>query len=184
VTGRSSPASAAWLVVRAAALVLAAVLLQVTVASDLRVLGGRPDLVVLAVASIALLHGPIAGAVGGFAGGFMVDSLGLGVLGATSLSLVVVGYGVGAFGERLERSAAVRPLLAIGAASLAAGVGQLTVAVLVAGGPAASPGLVLAVVPGAMLDVLLAIGLYPLIRLALQRRGPRTLSIEYEAAPV
>ena len=42
--------------VRAALLVLLAVLLQVTVATDLDVLGGRPDLVVIVVVSIALLR--------------------------------------------------------------------------------------------------------------------------------
>ena len=58
----------------------------------------------------------------------------------------------------------MRPLLAIGAASLAAGLGELGVAVLVGSGPAVSPGLFLAVVPGSMLNVLLAIALYPLCR--------------------
>ena len=36
-------------------------------------LGGRPDLVVIVVTSIALLCGPLAGAVAGFTGGFLVD---------------------------------------------------------------------------------------------------------------
>jgi hypothetical protein len=43
-----------------------------------------------------------------------------------------------------------------------------------------SPGLFLAVVPGSMLNVLLAIALYPAIRLALRRRQPRTLAIDPE----
>ena len=49
---------------------------------------------------------------------------------------------------------------------------------LVGSGPAVSPGLFLAVVPGSMLNVLLAIGLYPLIRLVLRRRQPRTVTID------
>ena len=68
------------------------------------------------------------------------------MIGATSLTLTGVGYLAGLWGERLRESAAVRPLLAIGAASLAAGIGELGVAVLVGSGPAVSPGLVLAVV--------------------------------------
>jgi rod shape-determining protein MreD len=167
--------------VRAALLVLLAVLLQVTVATDLDVLGGRPDLVVIVVVSIALLRGPLPGAVAGFAGGFLVDALGLGVIGATSLTLTTVGYLMGVFGERLRETAAVRPLLAIGIASIVAGLGELVVAVLVGSGPAVSPGLVLAVVPGSMLNVLLAIVLYPLIRLALRRRQPRTILIDPES---
>jgi rod shape-determining protein MreD len=167
--------------VRATLLVMFAVLLQVTVATDLDVLGGRPDLVVIVVVSIALLRGPLAGAAAGFAAGFLVDALGLGVIGATSLTLTTVGYLVGVFGERLRDSAAVRPLLLIGAASIVAGVGELVVAVLVGSGPAVSPGLFLAVVPGSMLNVLLAIALYPAIRLALRRRQPRTLAIDPES---
>jgi rod shape-determining protein MreD len=169
------------LVVRATLLVLVAVLLQITIATDLDVLGGRPDLVVIVVTSIALLCGPLAGAVAGFTGGFLVDALGLGVIGATSLTLTSVGYAAGLWGERLREAAAVRPLLAIGAASLAAGIGELGVAVLVGSGPAVSPGLVLAVVPGSMLNVLLAIGLYPLIRLCLRRRQPRTVLVDPES---
>ena len=169
------------LVVRATLLVLVAVLLQITVATDLDVLGGRPDLVVIVVVSIALLCGPLAGAVAGFAGGFLVDALGLGVIGATSLTLTSVGYAAGLWGERLREAAAVRPLLAIGAASLAAGIGELGVAVLVGSGPAVSPGLVLAVVPGSMLNVLFAIALYPLIRFCLRRRQPRTVLVDSES---
>ncbi len=183
MTGVVGP-GAVWLVLRATVLVVVAALLQVTVAADLEVLDGRPDLVVIAVASIAILQGPSAGAVAGFAGGFLVDSLGLGVIGSTSLTLVAVAYGVGVFGEGLRRTAAVRPLLAIGAASLAAGAGQLTLALLVGSVPQASPALALAIVPGAMLDVLLAIGLYPAVRLLLRRRGPRTVSLDLGAARV
>jgi rod shape-determining protein MreD len=169
------------LLVRATVLVLVAVLLQVTIATDLDVLGGRPDLVVIVVVSIALQCGPLAGAVAGFVGGFLVDALGLGVIGATSLTLTTVGYLSGVWGERLREAAAVRPLLAIGGASLAAGLGELGVAVLVGSGPAVSPGLFLAVVPGSMLNVLLSIGLYPLIRLTLRRRQPRTVLIDPES---
>ena len=166
------------LLVRATLLVLVAVLLQVTIATDLEVLDGRPDVVVIVVVSIALQCGPLSGAVAGFVGGFLVDALGLGVIGATSLTLTTVGFLSGLWGERLREAAAVRPLLAIGAASLAAGLAELGVAVLVGSGPAVSPRLFLAVVPGSMLNVLLAIGLYPLIRLALRRRQPRTVPID------
>lgn len=180
----SDVVAAASLAVRATLLVLVAVLLQVTIATDLDVLGGRPDLVVIVVVSIALQCGPLAGAGTGFAGGFLVDALGLGVIGATSLTLTTVGYVSGVWGERLREAAAVRPLLAIGAASLAAGLGELCVAVLVGSGPAVSPGLFLAVVPGSMLNVLLAIGLYPLCRLLLRRRQQRTVVIDPESVTV
>ena len=151
---------------RASLLVLVAVLLQVTVATDLDVLGGRPDLVVIVVVSIALLRGPLAGAVAGFVRRLpgrrarpRRDRRDLADADHASATWRASGA------SALREAAAVRPLLAIGAASLAAGLGELGVAVLVGSGPAVSPGLFLAVVPGSMLNVLLAIGLYPLIRL-------------------
>ena len=99
------------------ALVVGAVLFQVTIATDVTVLGGYPDLVVLVVVTLALLRGPVVGAATGFVGGFLLDCLGLGVVGTTSLTLVVVGYLAGARGERLADSATVRPLIAIAVGS-------------------------------------------------------------------
>jgi rod shape-determining protein MreD len=158
-------------VVTLAALVLAlAVLLQVTVATDLAVLGGRPDLVVIVVVSLALLRGPVAGAVAGFAGGLLLDALGLGVVGTTSLTLTLVGYLVGVRGERLRRRAVLRPLVLVALASLAAALSELVVAVLVGSGPSISTLLFFAAVPTAMLNVLLAILLFPAMRRVF---GPR-----------
>jgi rod shape-determining protein MreD len=154
--------------VKAAAILLCAVLLQVTVATDVRVLGGTPDLVVVAVVSIALLRGPVAGACAGFAGGFLIDALGLGLIGTTSLTLVAVGYAWGAWGERVADTAPVRPLIAVAGASFVSSAGALLVATLIGSGPPIST-LVFAIVPGAMLSVLCAIVVYPLIRRVLRR---------------
>jgi rod shape-determining protein MreD len=153
-----------------AAVLVLAVLLQVTVATDLTFLGGRPDLVVIVVVSIALLRGPVAGAAAGFAGGFLVDALGLGVMGTTSLTLTAVGYFVGARSERLRRRAVFRPLMLVALASLAASLGELAVAVLVGSGPSISTLVFFAAVPTAMLNVLLAIAIFPAMRRLL---GPR-----------
>jgi rod shape-determining protein MreD len=141
-----------------------AVLLQVTVATDMSVLGGRPDLVVIVVVSLALVRGPVAGAAAGFAGGFLLDALGLGAIGTTSLTLTLVGYAVGVRGERLRRRAVFRPLMLVALASLAAALGELVVAVLVGSGPSISSALFFAAVPTAMLNVLFAIPILPLMR--------------------
>jgi rod shape-determining protein MreD len=166
-----------------AALLLVAVLLQVTVATDLVVFGGYPDLVVLVVVSLALLRGPVVGAVAGFAGGLGIDILGLGVLGTTSLTLVVVGYAIGAWGERVSDTAPVRPLLAIAVGAAAAAVGELIVAVLVGSGPSISASLFVAAIPRAMLDMLLGIALYPLIRRLMRRPRRRVAVVHTETAP-
>jgi len=169
-------------VLKAGTLLFVAVLFQVTVGTDLVVFGGYPDLVVLVVVSLALLRGPVFGAVAGFAGGFGIDALGLGVLGTTSLTLVVLGYAIGAWGERVSDTAPVRPLLAIAVGSGAAAVGELVVAVLVGSGPSVSAASFVAAVPRAMLDLLLAIALYPLIRRIMRRREPRVAIVHSETA--
>jgi rod shape-determining protein MreD len=80
-------------------LILAVIVLQVSAMAELRVLGGSADLVPLLVAAVALYGGSVAGAATGFTTGLLLD-LALGqTLGASSLVLSAVGYGVGRFRE-------------------------------------------------------------------------------------
>jgi rod shape-determining protein MreD len=171
-------------VVRAAGMILLATLLQVTIVPDLVLLGGRPDVVVLVVVSLALLRGPGAGAIAGFCAGLFVDALGLGVIGASSLVLVVVGWRVGLYGERGKETAPVRPLIAVCVATLAAEWASLLIAALIDVGPGLAGRLVVAVIPTAMLNVLLAIGLYPLIRSAMRRPAANVVESSELAVPV
>jgi cell shape-determining protein MreD len=72
---------------KAAVLVFVASILQVTIFSDIEILGGTPDVVLLTLVAIALLRGSIYGAAAGFAAGLLVDTANLGTLGVTSLLL-------------------------------------------------------------------------------------------------
>jgi rod shape-determining protein MreD len=86
-------------VVRVGLLLLVAVVTQISGFSGLRVFGGVFDLIPLVVAAIALYGGSVTGAAVGFSIGLLAD-LALGHnLGASSLVLTAVGYGVGRFGE-------------------------------------------------------------------------------------
>jgi len=86
-------------VVRVGLLLLVAVVTQISGFAGIRIFGGVPDLIPLVVAAIALYGGSVTGAGVGFACGLLVD-LALGHnLGASSLVLTAVGYGVGRFGE-------------------------------------------------------------------------------------
>ncbi len=85
--------------VRVGLLLLVAVVAQVSGFSGIKVFGGVVDLLPLVVAAIALYSGSTVGAAIGFACGLLAD-LALGTnLGASSLVLTAVGYGVGRFGE-------------------------------------------------------------------------------------
>lgn len=102
---------------RAAPLVLLALLLQVCVLSRLPLPGPGPDLLVVLVVALALADGPQAGALGGFATGLGADLLGDGALGRLALAYAVVGHLVGLAREDAERSVLVPSLLAAVAAA-------------------------------------------------------------------
>ena len=85
--------------VRAGVLLLLAVVLQLSAFSLIGIFGGHVDLVVLAVAAIAFYRGSIPGSAAGFTAGFLLDLLSGATMGAASLVLTAVGYGVGRFSE-------------------------------------------------------------------------------------
>jgi rod shape-determining protein MreD len=85
--------------VRTGLLVLLGVVLQISGFAQIQVLGASPDLTPLVVAAVALWAGSVPGAITGFCVGLLLDlALGQNV-GASSLVLSAVGYGVGRFGE-------------------------------------------------------------------------------------
>ncbi len=96
-----------------AVLVFVAALLQATIVGGLDILGGTPDLLLLALIGIALLRGSVTGAVAGFCGGLVLDVLTLDTLGVTSLVLALAGYWTGRYGETTGRERAHAALLAV-----------------------------------------------------------------------
>src|SRR5262245_66190259 len=92
----------------AAAAILAAVLLQVTVLNNVPFPGGSgPDLVLVVVVTLALGSGPRDGALIGFAAGLALDIAppASNLLGQSALVFCLVGYGCGRLRVALERSA-------------------------------------------------------------------------------
>jgi rod shape-determining protein MreD len=108
-------------VVLAAALLLVAVVVQVTVLARLPLPGATPDLVLVVVASWALKRGPLSGAAIGFAAGLLRDLAPPmdGTLGLGALVLALVGYAVGLAADDAARSA-VAPLVIVVVASVLA----------------------------------------------------------------
>ena len=84
---------------RAGAMLLLAVVLQLSAFDQIGIFGAQADLVVLSVAAIAFYRGSIPGSAAGFTAGFLLDLLTGATMGAASLVLTAVGYGVGRFGE-------------------------------------------------------------------------------------
>lgn len=102
-------------------LVLAAVVLQSSALSRLTFFGVAPDLVVMVVITIALLEGPIPGAVAGFAAGLLIDFPLETPAGLTGLAYLAVGYLTGIVRPYVQPTAVLFPVLAVGIGSLISG---------------------------------------------------------------
>jgi rod shape-determining protein MreD len=95
---------------RVALLLLLAVVLQLSTVSQIGVVGGRADLVPLAVAAVAFYAGSVSGAATGFAAGVLLDLATGQTMGASSLVLTAVGYGVGRFRELRDPAHGLLPI--------------------------------------------------------------------------
>ena len=100
---------------RIVAIVIVAVLLQLSFFSRVTLFHVSPDILPALVVCFGLLGGTMTGVVTGFSVGFLVDCLLIETLGAGSLVLLTTGYLAGMFRERFEiHSALVPPLLCMG----------------------------------------------------------------------
>lgn len=118
--------------IAAVLLVLAAALLQVSIVSRIDVADASPDLLVLVVASLALLGGSVFGACHGFLAGIALAVFGGLPLGPHALVGTLVGYAVGRVGEALVTTEHPAPPLAAGiVAALTMQVGRPVVEFLV-----------------------------------------------------
>src|SRR6185437_13074612 len=110
---------------KAALLIFVAAILQVTIFSQIDILGGYPDVVLLTLMAIALLRGSIYGAALGFFAGLIVDTANLGTLGVTSLVLTVAGYWIGRYGETTGRDRVHAPFVSVAVVTVLASFGEL-----------------------------------------------------------
>ena len=110
---------------KAGLLIFVASILQVTIFSEIDILGGYPDVVLLTLVAIALLRGSIYGAGAGFFAGLIVDTANLATLGVTSLLLTIAGYWIGRYGETTGRDRSHAPLLSVGVVTVLYALGSL-----------------------------------------------------------
>lgn len=160
-----------------AALVAAALLLQVTVFGALSYQGVVPNLALLLVVAAALVRGPDFAAVLGFFAGLVVDLAPPAdhVAGRWALALVVVGYLAGRVRHDASTSA-VAALLTVAASSFV-GTSVFVLSGMVLRDPAVAAGEALAVVPVAVLyDVLVTPFVLPLAMRALRRIEPHRVA--------
>jgi rod shape-determining protein MreD len=157
----------AGLLVRIAVLAVVVVFFQIGVVSEIPVFGVSADLSPLLVAFVGLLCGSTVGAVTGFCVGLLVDLALVQTLGVTSLTLTIVGYWAGRLREVRDPQAALTPLLVGAAASAAAMIGYSIVQFLLGVDAPVSLELVRQIVLGVVVDTIVAMPVWALVRRSL-----------------
>lgn len=91
--------------IRSLAVILTALVLQVSLVADVVILGARGDLLVLVAVVAGLVGGPQRGAVVGFVAGLLFDLLLATPLGLSALAYCLTGYVVGSASNAVLRPA-------------------------------------------------------------------------------
>ena len=150
--------------IKAGALMVVAALVQVSLASTIEVAEGHPDVVLVLVIGIALLRGPLFGAVVGFWAGLVLDVASLETLGLTSLLLTLVGYFAGRLGDVTTKSSAHPSLVAVALGTIGFGLGSAVLHFMLGSTISAGEFFVGVLLPSLALNLLLAYPLYGLCR--------------------
>jgi rod shape-determining protein MreD len=153
---------------RVGILLVLAVVLQLSGLSQLNILGGHIDLVVLVVAAIAYYAGSVAACATGFAAGFLLDLLSGATMGVSSLVLTAVGYGVGRFREVRDPSHGLVPLGVAAAATGGFVVAFAAVSFMLDIGASVSPLVIRDAIVTVLLNVLLALPVFAGVRRVLR----------------
>lgn len=149
---------------KAAALLTAAALVQVVFVSPvIEVASGHPDLVLVLLVVVALVRGPLLGAVLGFWAGLVLDFATFDTLGLTSLLLTLVGYWSGRLGAVMSKSSPHPPLIAVALATIGVALGSAFLHFVLGSTVPAATLFGRVLLPTLALNLLLA---YPLHRLA------------------
>ncbi len=153
---------------RIALLLLVGVVVQLAFFSQLHVLGSTPDILPVLAVALGLLGGGVLGAVCGFALGLLTDSLLLQTLGVSSIVLLAVGYLAGRWRESFDITSSLVPPLLTGALTLLGAAMFAAIQLMLGVEAPVSLLVVREILVKALLAGLLAIPIYPLVRLILR----------------
>jgi len=147
---------------KAALVLFVASLFQLAVLTEYRPFR-TSSIVLVALLSIALLRGSVFGAVAGFGTGLLLDTATLGTLGVTSLLLTVGGFWIGRYGETTARDRFHAPFVSVAVVTVLYSFGQLLLQ-FVLGQPAPADIVLHALPLGLLLNLILTVPVYALIR--------------------
>ena len=151
-------------VTRLALLGLLGSILQLSALSQITIFGVPADLTPLLVAFAGFLAGSVSGAVFGFCLGLFVDTVLLQTLGVNSLLLVTIGYGAGRLRELRDPAHGLVPLAVGAAAAAVATIGFAVLQFLLGADVPFSMLLLRQILLTIVLDTLLALPVYALVR--------------------
>jgi len=83
------------------AIIVIALLIQLTLINSITILGIKPDLIIIIVVIFSLLKGEKEGAISGFASGLLQDIFSTGLLGINALVKTVIGFTCGVLKEKI-----------------------------------------------------------------------------------
>jgi rod shape-determining protein MreD len=149
---------------KAAGILFVAAIVQISILSDVTILHGRPELLLVTVIGIALLRGAVFGAFAGFCAGLVADTGVFGMLGFTSLLLTLAGYWTGRYGETTGRDRAHAPLLSVAVITILYQFAALILHFMLGQPAPARYVLVDSLLPTVVLNLVLTIPVYALLR--------------------
>lgn len=165
--------------VKIAVLLFVAAIAEVSIFAPLHVFGAAPDILLVTLVAVSLLRGSVAGAVGGFFAGLIVDTASLGTLGLTSLVLTLAGFWIGRYGETTGRDRAHAPYLSIAVVTVLYELGLLVVH-FVLGESAPAGAVVRSLLPAVVLNLIITGPVYWLVRRLLRTVERSELSAEVQ----
>ena len=160
------------LVLRLVLLALVTVVLQEAAISQVSIFGVSADITPLVVMSVGLLTGSMTGAVVGFATGLLVDTVLVQTLGITSLLYIAIGYWSGRLRELRDPAHGLVPLAGGAAATAFSGIGMTLIQFLLGVDAPLSPLLAQQIVITILVNTLIALPVYALVRRIVQPALP------------
>jgi rod shape-determining protein MreD len=160
------------LLARLVGLGVGGVIVQTAAVSQVPVAGANADLTPLLVMAVGLLCGSLAGGCFGFGVGLFADDVSLQTLGISSLVLLAVGYAAGRLREARDPEGTLVPLAAGAAATLIFALGFALVHFLLGVDAPVSWLLLRQIVVTIIVNTLLALPVYALVRRAIRGSLP------------
>jgi rod shape-determining protein MreD len=154
---------------KGALLLFFVVVVQLSIMANVDILGGHPNLLLVALVCVALLRGAVFGAVAGFSAGLLADTGVFGTLGFTALLLTLAGYWTGRYGETTGRDRAHAPMLSVAVITVLFQIAALVLRFML-GEHAPAGHIFAALAPTVILNLILTAPAYALTRRLLRPR--------------